>query len=484
MIILAHEEFKKLAGPNTDQRWGTALLIASNGDLAGAARLVIELLKSMTVKHYSADTRLEDYPQIIDEIIYDLVIGTLSNLASLRTTPTPDITEMLCSAADAGYYQSAYNAALGLRETARTPEDFKRTQHYFKVAINTIEDKSLKAASLVNYCELVRDGLITGKRDYVAAIAIYEQAAELGLITGMFNAGNVAMWEASIGNESMIPKAAYWFARTVEAVDAKKPLMTMDDPETVRQAYNVSIRHLAEFHICEKIPGADVEYGLKLAERIEPEDDEDAVMKAWLQEVGLSKRLMRLSHPQARTSAHHWHYLLHALGWKVGPVVTQTPDPFVRMFQTAHRGGMAMFVVVKAMFSPDLDYSALDKLAAGLLLSGVSHVLMVSELGMFKMNGKRVHCPLLVYTGTRKDLVTLNITCSPDELIANAHKGSQFMKDNNGVGNCAFPIALNMLNSGRSISEGLDLGARYQVIGGWCVPALDDVSELNFLQPD
>jgi tetratricopeptide (TPR) repeat protein len=484
MIILAHDEFKKIAGPQTDARWGTALLIASNGDLPGAARLVTELLKSIHVKPYSPDTRLEDYPELIDQIIYDVVIGTLANLASLRTKALPEITEMLCSAADAGYYQSAYNAANGLWEAAKTREDYKRAEHYFKIAINTIQDKSLKAASLVNYAELVRDGLITGKQDYPGAIAIYEQAADLGLVTGMFNAASVAMWEVSIGKKDLIEKAAYWFNRGIEMVDAKKSLPPMDHPETIKRAYAEALVQLADFHISEKIRGADVEFGLKLAQKIESANPDETAMKNWLLEVGLSKRITGLSHPAVMSASHSWHYLLENLGWKLGPVVENTPHPLVDSFQVQHRQGTATLVIIKAMISPHLDYSALDKLAASIMTAGSSHVFLVSQYGMFRMNGNRVHCPLLTYTGTGKNLVTFNITCSPDELIATAHKGLPFMKDNNGVGNCAFPIALNMLNSGRSISEGLDLGSLYQVIGGWCVPALDDLSELKFMQPD
>ena len=484
MIILAHDEFKRMAGPNTDPRWGTALLIASNGDLPGAARLVTELLKSIHVKSFSPDTRLEDYPHLLDEIIYDLVIGTLSNLATLRPGTLPEITEMLCSAADAGYYQSAYNAASGLQDAAKTPDDYKRVERYFKIAINTIEDKSLLAASLVNYCELVRDGLITGNKDYPAAIAIYEQAAELGLVTGMFNAANVAMWAVSLGKQEMIEKAAYWFNRGIETVDAKKPLMAMDDPETIKKSYAEAVQQLAEFHISEKIRGADVEFGLKLAGKIAPQSEDEVVLKNWLHEVGLSKRISALSHPPVQRPSHYWHYLLDNLGWKLGPIMQDTPHPITDMFHVKHSKGTASLVVLKAMISPDLTYSALDKLVESILSLGATHVFLVSQYGMFKMNGNRVHCPLLVYTGTRKNLITLNLTCSPDELIANASRGQPFMKENNGVGNCAFPIALNMLNSGRSISEGLDLGSPYQVIGGWCVPALDDLSQLKFLKPD
>jgi TPR repeat protein len=484
MIILAHDEFKKIAGPQTDARWGTALLIASNGDLPGAARLVTELLKSIHVKSYAADTRLEDYPELIDQIIYDVVIGTLANLASLRTKALPEITEMLCSAADAGYYQSAYNAANGLWEAAKTREDYKRVEHYFKIAINTIQDKSLKAASLVNYAELVRDGLITGKQDYLGAIAIYEKAANLGLVTGMFNAACVAMWEASLGKKDLIEKAAFWFHRGIESVDAKRTLLPMDDPDTIKKAYAEALEQLAELHIKEKILGADVEFGLRLTEKIVPKDDEGVEIKSLLREIGLSKRLKNLSHPPERTSTHHWHYLLGALGWKVGPVVAQKQDPLVGMFQTTDRKGAPMFVVVKRMFSPDLDYPSLDKLASDILLSGSSHVFMVSEHGMYKMNGKRIHCPLLVYTGTRKNLVTLNITCSPEELIANSNNGLQFMKDNNGVSNDVFPTALNMLNNGQSVSERLDPGSQFYLIGGWSVPAFGDLNQLKFLLPD
>lgn len=483
MLVLAFEEFEKIKGRDTDPRWGTALKICSNGDINGAARLVTQLLGDLHVKPLDASTPLKDYPVIIDHMLYDLVIGTLANLGSLKPTLSIDITEMLCKAVDAGYVASAYNAANGLLENAKSPDDFRRAERYFKIAIATLTDKSMKAASLVNYCSIVRDGLITGERDHQGAIAIYEQAAELGLVTGMFNAANVSMWEISLGKAEMFEKAAYWFQQVVDTLDSKRPLMPMDSPQLMPPSLNEALKNLADFHINGKIEAFNLEYGIKLANRYKPNDGADVAMKNWLIEMGLTRRLMMISRPPVKAPVHHWHYLLQSLGWAVEPVQDSPYAGNLEMFDIKLSQGKALFVVLKFVFQPEHKTPGLDAILTKLFIGGYDHIFLVSAIGMFKTNKEASHLPVVVYSHTAKWVTSFNIRLSPEQLIENAKKRIPFLHESVGMQNCVLPIALNTLNSGRSISDGIDLGCAYSRMEGWCIPGLADHVLVDYLPP-
>lgn len=483
MLVLAQADYERLNMPGTDPRWGTALKIGSAGNLDGAAKIVTELLADVTFAPYDNAGSLAERKDAIEHEIYSLVIGTLSNLCSHKPKLPLAVVEMLCRAADVGFPEVAYNAANGIVGNASTTNDYKRAERYFKIAIETETDPTKRAAAIVNYVPLIRDGLITGKKDLIAAIELYEKAARTGLVTAMYNAGNVCMWEVQAGNTDLIDRAAYWFAEFIKTNDSGAPLSAMDNPVFIAEAIQQAIKHLADFHINEKIKQPSLEVGIAMARRIDIHNDHDQVVKNWLLEVGLSKRLSSLSAPAARSGADHWHYLLQNIDWDVGPITKGAPNPF-DTFEIKHSNGKVLMVVLDYLFDPSKRYSALDHLAISLIRPGIDHVFVVSAIGMFNETEAGIHVPVFVYTNDSRAVVSLNQRMTPEEIIENTQSGLFFMDPRAAIRNCVLPITLNMLNSGKKISDGVNYNARYAVMNNVCVPDLAENFEVNSLQPD
>lgn len=484
MLVLAFEQFEALKGPTTDPRWGTALKILAAGDLDGAAKLVGELVSN--VKYIPLDPvyRPEEFAASFNHAIYEMVISTLSNLATLKPKLSPAIVEMLCKAADSGFPDSAYNAANGLSKSAKTQEGFKLAEHYYKLAIERVTDKSMRAAAIVNYAELIREGHTTGKKDYIAAISLYEQAAKEGMITAMYNVGNVCMWEVSLGNTDLLDRADYWFKEVVKTVDSGAPWLALECHDFVPEALRESVKQLADIHINKKVKVADPEFGIQMARRITIENDNDQLVKNWLLEVGLSNRIASLSAPQTQSAADNWHYLLKNLDWDVGPITRGAPAPF-DTFEIKHSKGSVVMVVLALLFEPHKRYSPLDSAVSQIIReTGAEHVFVVSAIAMFVEADKAIHVPVMVYTKTTWAVATLNQRMSPEEIINNTETGQFFMDPRGRIINCSLPIAINMLNSGRKISDGLNWEAKCAVVNNVCIPDFEDYERINFMKPD
>jgi tetratricopeptide (TPR) repeat protein len=485
MLILAFEQFEQIKGPATDERWGTALKICAAGDLNGAARLVNELVSQVQYTPIETIKRSGMKSQSLDHLIYELVIGTLSNLSVLKNGFSSDVVEMLCKAADSGFPEAAYNAANGLTANAKTQAEYQRAESYFKIAIDTTPDNIKRAAAIVNYAALVRDGLVTGRKDHLGAIKLYEEAAEQGLLTAMYNTANVSMWEVKTGNTALIEKAAFWYKKVVEYHDSGAPLHEMDKPKFISDSIEQSIKHLADFHINGKIKGYNLEFGIGMARRITVRDSDDSILKNWLLEIGLSKRLMTLSAPLSSSSSDNWHYLLSNLDWNLGPITRGAPRNPFDTFVINHERGKALMVVLDYLFEPGKRYRALDGLVSKMFADQVEHVFVVSAIGMFQMNEDTVHVPVILYARDALAVATFTPRMSPEDIIENTLVKGLFFQDKGlGAHNCIFPIALNMLNSGKKISDGLNVNARYAVMEDVCIPDLAQHVKVSFMQHD
>lgn len=470
MLIMAHQQFKTLAGKETDPRWATALLIAEKGNLNGAAKLVTTLLDEVDVKPLSQHPTFDEMRSSLNDSILELVIGTLVNLAGITHNTSHQITEMQCKAVDSGYLDCAYNAANYLQENARGPLDFERAERYFKIAISVAKDSSSKAAAIVNYCALVRDGLVNGKPDHLAAISLYEQAADLGLVIGMFNAANVSIWLADEGHTSLYEKASHWLCKVIAHVDGNLPLLEMDTPETVKELFNQALLMLANIHIQNKITNSNSEYGIKLLSRYLPGNSNDQEIKDWLNDDALKQRIMALSAPEIRSPGHHWRYILSALDWKVGDITSIDGQPFEIIPITLKNDKVIPLIVLGAMFKPGIYTDNFINLTNTLISYNLSEYLLVTESALFRENEGKIYTPILYFNDNTYTLLSLNCRTPVDDLITLRGKQVSFEKSPSFSNTCVISIAINMLNEGFNISDGLNIESAYIPFGSWNMP--------------
>ncbi|WP_214286688.1 hypothetical protein, partial [Acinetobacter pittii] len=73
---------------------------------------------------------------------------------------------LLLLAAEGGLSSCAYNVGLLILERAKTANDHALAHRYFTQAATNATDAATKASALVNSCEPIRDGLITGRPDW------------------------------------------------------------------------------------------------------------------------------------------------------------------------------------------------------------------------------------------------------------------------------------------------------------------------------
>ncbi len=341
----------KLAEHEPDGKRYKALKLSAEGHLDSGAAMFTEYLKEKP--SHDLETKLGELRCKLDQEINGFIAGMFGNAYVLRRKRMPKVAiDLFCAGAGFHFEDSAYNAANALLHDSGSPGDIELAEKYFLQAIGDTEDPSKKAAALVNYAEIVRDGMITGKPDYPGAIALYEQAAELGLVTGMFNAGNVSMWMFQQGDSSHAGKGIYWLTRLQEHFACGKPFLEMDQSNLGKGFLESAIDMLVKFHVLSDCPEADVDVGLALL-LAQPKKPESTNVRQWLIEKALIKRLEKSENPVRNTPGHNWRHLLSQLGW-----LCSNPDnhPQMRaeafMVETASYGDV-MFVVMNGVFDPE-----------------------------------------------------------------------------------------------------------------------------------
>lgn len=271
VLTLAEEMFDE-ATVRDGILWTDVLRFHLDGDLDQAMAVTIEAFK----RH--PESPLSDAGRLVISV------------ALLKARNHPGLAELLNTAADRGAPEHAYNWATYLLETATTRAHVALACTYFQRAISLSRSPRIRAASLMNYATIFRDGRLTGTPDLVRALEIAEEAARMGLVLAMFSAASICSTLANSGDASYVGRAAYCFHFAVDYVDAGKIVLDSNGEAQLKETVDKCRLGLAHMHVHGMFVGADEEAAIKLVEELANAGNEDA---RGYRELGIKKRIAR-----------------------------------------------------------------------------------------------------------------------------------------------------------------------------------------------
>lgn len=422
----------------------------------------------------------------LERELVNSLVATVNNMAAEVAARPKSVTEMLCKAADAGFHAYAYNAANNLMHGAKSVKRYKEAEHYYKLAMAFTDDPQLQAAAYVNYCPIVRDGLISGTRDWPAAVELYEGAARMGLIKGMFNAGNVSSWLANEGDRTYGARAAQWFEYAIKFHAERQPKLDFETwAELEAEVIENCILELSACHIDSKFDGADLETGITWARQLAVKGHAHAKHNL---SVGYTNRLMTLEAAPQSTPGANWRTVLERLDWSFeGDVRTEQvviPVPELRRHlrtpvdrltvRLAPGKTLPMFVTHEPCLPVKGGDALLNEIANALALSNPGGFFLTTRRALFVQAGRRAHTSIyVIYEGQGAQL-SLWLGCTPADLVENARAEVDFLDERYGSRNCSLPIAINALDEGYVVARNATLGQPYARIGSvFCLPYLN-----------
>lgn len=490
-LPLKSNEVEKMLSEKDDKRWVSALAILEQGDYMGAARLVLIILDQANLKvspprksdlppKDALDLLAKDFSASISGFIPTMVIGAIMDLAHFKNCFGGDVLSMTAKAVDVGLTAFAYNVANQLYLTAKSPDDYEQSEHYYKIAIEYAEDDSSKAAAFVNYCPIVRDGLITGKRDLIKAIEIYEEAAKLGLVIGMFNTANVCQWLDEPAKSAYREKALYWLNAAINHVTSNKKLLGMDSAESCKAILNTSRFMIGTIHGNVNFEQADPNAGITALKAFVASNTNEELGRAWHLDQCYARRIAALDKPVENTPVNRWRLILNALDWE-----TTTPcqlNDFGDYFYTSGSGEpknqIAVFVG-KGFFEPGKTNSLIENLKLTRLAAETRAIIALSPFGAFKSKEGDSFVAVTVIHNAKVTLAAIRAGMTPEQVVQNAENGVEFYDKRHASCSCVIPIAINKLMTGAPLNKAFNYEAPFIVAGEWNVPWEGDMTALK-----
>lgn len=421
----------------------------------------------------------------LDREMVNAMVSLVNNLAYAEDQYPASLKTLLCKAADAGFHEYAYNAANQVMEGAKGVKGYKEAERYFKLAMSFDEKPELQAAAHVNYCPIVRDGMITGSPDWVAAVEIYEVAARMGLVKAMFNAGNVSSWLANKGDRAYGARAAYWCKYALDYRASGKPRLDMETLEELEEVFDQAALLLSACHIDNKFDGADVEEGIRWARKLT--DQGDPAGRDNLA-VGYLRRLMGLTAKPQNSPGPNWRSVLSRLDWRFkGDFVSHSiPVSAVGAGQSTVAVDellvelgtdktIPLFVTHDPCLPQRKGFERLADIAATLAAGHPEGFFLQTRKALFFESKGRAYTPIYVFHQGRLHRQALSMVSSPVLLLQCADDGVDFLDERFGNWNCAIPIVVNTLDEGFVVADNADLGQPWVGVGGpWRMPFLDE----------
>jgi TPR repeat protein len=414
--------------------------------------------------------------------LVDSLVSTVNNLAHATGHYSPVVTQLLCEAADRGYHQHAYNAANQLASLARMPRDFQVAERYYKIAMGFSENPALQAAAHVNYCPIIRDGLISGKPDWPAAVEIYETAARMGLVKGMFNAGNVSDWLAMSGERAYGARADYWFKYALDYRASGRPMLDMETDAELDEVFLTSMLALSGLHIDDRFDGADLEEGIRWAKASIKDGDVSARHNLG---IGYTRRLERMTTKPHHLPGANWGAVLAQMDWSfVGEIETTTRTLHtetgarvnVRVDRLTVQLGDRKTVPLYVAHDPCLPCfggdDVLQLIGDNLVSNGAPDgFFLLPRKALFREYKTNPFTPILVYHKNEFSLQALGMASSPDLVLQWAAEKVGFLDQRLPTMTCMIPIAVNALDEGYIVADNTTLAQPWvDVGGGWRMP--------------
>lgn len=347
----------------------------------------VRLLNAMDIDGAALEASQACGPGLLEDHLADFVLDAISNQAVLNNICGPGIEAMWTRAAEFGRHDLAYNAGNRLMDSAQTPAQYKLAARYYQRAIQNTPNVSVRASAITNYAGIIRDGLITGHKDWLGAVALYEQAAELRLLTAMYNAGNVLLWLVEAGEHHYADRAAEWFRKVIEYVATGQPTVDIGG-EALRgdMAMRANLR-LASMLVFRFIKGADPEAAIDVVAPYLAINDYAKWLVKKVYEARLSSSYVQPGH----SAAENWAAILQLNGWMLksstpfdnGIIGGVQAKGHVLDFQQEEGESLAL-VVIDAFTHPQFDaLEVLQMLGSGLSTEMNCPIFMAGSKGFF-----------------------------------------------------------------------------------------------------
>lgn len=438
----------------------------------------------------AAKCAIEALSTKMERKLVDCLVGTVSEMAHLADSFPPSVATMLRKATDAGFHEYAYNAANQTFEAAKSVKQYREAEDYYKIAMAYKENPALQAAAYVNYCPIVRDGLISGKPDWPAAVEIYETAARMGLVRAMVNAGTVCGWLADKGDEAYGARAAYWYHYALEHRASRKPSLDMESLQQLEETdYAKCMVALSALHIDAGFADADLEEGIRWAREMANRGDRQALNNLG---VGRIRRLVRLAAKPESSPGANWRTVLAQLDWRFkGEVETQTltfgngrrrieVQVDHVLVQMADGSTTPLFVTHHACLPCDDGFELLSIIAQALAKQHPAGFFLLPRKALFVELEGRSCSPIYVMHRGELNEQSLWASGSPDQVLQHAQEGIEFPDKRFSNWTCMIPIAVNALDEGFVVAADTKFTQPYvSVCEPWRMPFVDEVKLLD-----
>lgn len=271
-----------------------------------------KLLNEMKIPEAALKAAQACGKDLLEDPMQGMILDEISNLAVINKLSGPETESMWISAAEYGRHDLAYNAANEIISRANSVADYKLASRYYQMAIKGSGPISLRASAIANSAEIVREGLITGKKDWLGAISLYEESANMGLLQGMFNAGNVLLWLVASGNAQYAERAASWFKKVIKIVEDDTASIDLggqaERPDLLKNARIC----LAQMHLDGVLEGSSfIQF-----EKLVSDYGKDSYVQSMYKKYRYLS-LVRASAKPGESAADNWISVLKLLGWKV-----------------------------------------------------------------------------------------------------------------------------------------------------------------------
>jgi len=420
----------------------------------------------------------------IERGMVSAMVSLVNNMVhDMHSSPT-SVTALLCQAADAGFHEYAYNAANAIMDKAKGITDYKVAEHYFKIAIAFDKYPNLQAAAYVNYCAIVRDGLISRVPDWPAAIELYETAARMGLVKAMFNAANVSSWLAYRGDRAYGARAAYWYTYALDHRAAAKPTLDIESSTELEKIFEQCMLGLSAFHIDSLFEGANREVGIHWARELANRGNDLARDHL---KVGYGHRLAELAaQPQSSPGA-NWRAVLAQMDWNFkGELVTHanstSSDSGERIasgvdklsVKLEDKSEIALYVTHEPCLPLLGGFKSLNRIAIELISLNPDGFLLLTRKALFLEENDRSYTPIYVFHKGQFTAQALWMGCTPTQILQQAEQRVEFCDKRFGNKTCMIPIAVNDLDEGFVVATDAVYDQPWISVGGhWRMPFLD-----------
>jgi hypothetical protein len=270
------------------------------------------LINAMKIKEAALKAAQACAQNIEKDPLHNMIMDHISNLAVVNDISGPEIESMWSTAADVGRHDLAYNAANEIMFRAKAINDYKLASHYYQLTINGSGPDSLRASAITNAAEIVREGFITGKKDWPGAVELYEKAAGMGLLGAMFNAGNVLLWLVEAGEQHYAERAITWLTKVIVAIEGDVPSIDLGGPAERTELLRSARLRLAQMHLEEWHSKPDLG---EFEDLIAHYPGDPAI--SYMRKQAGHRSLVHAKIKPGKTAVENWSAVLKKMGWQI-----------------------------------------------------------------------------------------------------------------------------------------------------------------------